>query len=99
MLQGFSRFILHSTIFRQGIYVYQELLFNYSGDGIGPELTGYVKEAVRFSGAPVDFEELGVNRESSEAELENALLALSRNGVGLKGNRKTSCCYDMTFLG
>ncbi|XP_067932995.1 isocitrate dehydrogenase [NAD] subunit gamma, mitochondrial-like [Watersipora subatra] len=59
------------------------------GDGIGPELTGYVKEVVRFSGAPVDFEEVGVNRESSDAELENALLALSRNGVGLKGNVET----------
>ena len=75
------------------------MLFNYSGDGIGPELTGYVKEAVRFSGAPVDFEELGVNRESSEADLENALLALSRNGVGLKGNRKTSYCCGMKFPG
>lgn len=56
-----------------------------AGDGIGPELTGYVKEAIRFSGAPVDFEELGVNRDSSPAALENALLALARNGVGLKG--------------
>lgn len=44
-----------------------------------------MKEAIRFSGAPVDFEEIGVNRESTPAELENALLALSRNGVGLKG--------------
>lgn len=56
-----------------------------TGDGIGPELAGYVKEAIRFSGAPVDFEEIGVNRESSEDEIENAILAVSRNGVGLKG--------------
>ena len=61
------------------------------GDGIGPELAGYVKEAIRFCGAPVDFEEIGVNRESSEDELENAILAVSRNGVGLKGMWNVPC--------
>lgn len=47
-----------------------------------------MKEAIRFAGAPVDFEEIGVNRESSAAELENAVLALTRNGVGLKGKNR-----------
>ena len=50
-----------------------------------------MKEAIRFCGAPVDFEEIGVNRESSEDELENAILAVSRNGVGLKGRLNVPC--------
>lgn len=55
------------------------------GDGIGPELTGYVKEAIRFSGAPVDFEEVTANAQSTDEEINNAVLAVLRNGIGLKG--------------
>lgn len=52
---------------------------------MGPELTGYVKEAIRFSGAPIDFEEIGVDARSSDTEMDNAVLAVLRNGIGLKG--------------
>jgi len=55
------------------------------GDGIGPELIGYVKEAIRYSGAPVDFEQLDVNHSSTDDDIDNAILAVLRNGVGLKG--------------
>ena len=56
------------------------------GDGIGPEMMGYVREVLRYAGAPVDFEEIRFDPNSdSETEFFNAITSIKRNGVALKG--------------
>ncbi|XP_078677044.1 isocitrate dehydrogenase [NAD] subunit gamma, mitochondrial-like isoform X6 [Branchiostoma floridae x Branchiostoma belcheri] len=57
------------------------------GDGIGPELMGHVKDIFRYAGVPVDFEEVQItSQEGDEEAIENAITAIKRNGVALKGN-------------
>ncbi|XP_042220340.1 isocitrate dehydrogenase [NAD] subunit gamma, mitochondrial-like isoform X1 [Homarus americanus] len=56
------------------------------GDGIGPEMMGYVKNIFRYAGVPVDFEEVQITQDSTEEEFENALICIKRNGVALKGS-------------
>lgn len=60
-----------------------------TGDGIGPEMLGYVKEIFRFSGCPVDFEEITLDRDATEDQMRQAMLAVQRNGVAMKGNIET----------
>ncbi|KAF5397156.1 NAD-dependent isocitrate dehydrogenase [Paragonimus heterotremus] len=60
-----------------------------AGDGIGPEMMGYVKEVYQALGAPVDFEEIFVNHSCDETTFQDALLAMRRNGIGIKGNFAT----------
>lgn len=60
-----------------------------AGDGIGPEMMGYVKEVYQALGAPVDFEEIFVNQNCDETTFQDALLAMKRNGIGIKGNFAT----------
>jgi len=56
------------------------------GDGIGPEMMGYVKEVFRYAGAPVDFEEIRFDPNSeSELDFFNAITSIKRNGVAIKG--------------
>uniref|UniRef100_A0A8C9LE77 Isopropylmalate dehydrogenase-like domain-containing protein n=1 Tax=Pavo cristatus TaxID=9049 RepID=A0A8C9LE77_PAVCR len=57
------------------------------GDGIGPELMLHVKEVFRHACVPVDFEEVKVGAEAPEDEVHNAIMAIRRNGVALKGTR------------
>ncbi|XP_061114339.1 isocitrate dehydrogenase [NAD] subunit gamma, mitochondrial isoform X1 [Conger conger] len=60
------------------------------GDGIGPELLNHVRELFRFSCVPVDFEVVNVNSGlDSEDDINNAITAIRRNGVALKGNIET----------
>ncbi|XP_022654744.1 isocitrate dehydrogenase [NAD] subunit gamma, mitochondrial-like isoform X1 [Varroa jacobsoni] len=60
------------------------------GDGIGPELIGYVKEVFRYGGVPVDFEEVHLDSSRDDVDLlEQAIIAVKRNGVALKGNIET----------
>jgi len=59
------------------------------GDGIGPEMMGYVREVFRYAGAPVDFEEICFDPNSEEeADFYNAITSIKRNGVAIKGNLK-----------
>ncbi|XDV45806.1 hypothetical protein PO909_013834, partial [Leuciscus waleckii] len=61
------------------------------GDGIGPELLNHVRELFRFCCVPVDFEVVNVNSAaSSEDDINNAVTAIKRNGVALKGNIETN---------
>lgn len=56
------------------------------GDGIGPEMMGYVKEVFRYAGAPVDFEEIRFDPNTeSEEQFFNAITSIKRNGVAIKG--------------
>uniref|UniRef100_A0A1I7YBA3 Isocitrate dehydrogenase [NAD] subunit, mitochondrial n=1 Tax=Steinernema glaseri TaxID=37863 RepID=A0A1I7YBA3_9BILA len=61
------------------------------GDGIGPEMIKYVREIFDFAHAPIDFEEvpLSSNLQGGEADLDNAIMAIERNGIALKGNIET----------
>ncbi|XP_072553299.1 isocitrate dehydrogenase [NAD] subunit gamma, mitochondrial [Salminus brasiliensis] len=61
------------------------------GDGIGPELLNHVRELFRFSCVPVDFEVVNVNSSlTDEDDISNAITAIRRNGVALKGNIETN---------
>ncbi|XP_005336025.3 isocitrate dehydrogenase [NAD] subunit gamma, mitochondrial [Ictidomys tridecemlineatus] len=59
------------------------------GDGVGPELMMHVKSVFKYASVPVDFEEVLVNSTSSEEEVHNAIMAIRRNRVALKGNIET----------
>ncbi|XP_066980551.1 isocitrate dehydrogenase [NAD] subunit gamma, mitochondrial isoform X1 [Macrobrachium rosenbergii] len=56
------------------------------GDGIGPEMMGYVQNIFRYAGVPVDFEEIQLTKDSSDDDFNNALICIKRNGVALKGS-------------
>lgn len=60
------------------------------GDGIGPELMLHVKEVFRHACVPVDFEEVRVSAEAPEDDVHNAIMAIRRNGVAIKGNIETN---------
>uniref|UniRef100_W5NBK6 Isocitrate dehydrogenase (NAD(+)) 3 non-catalytic subunit gamma n=1 Tax=Lepisosteus oculatus TaxID=7918 RepID=W5NBK6_LEPOC len=61
------------------------------GDGIGPELLNHVRELFRFCCVPVDFEVVNVNSSlTEEDDINNAITAIRRNGVALKGNIETN---------
>ncbi|KAF7696044.1 hypothetical protein HF521_006138 [Silurus meridionalis] len=61
------------------------------GDGIGPELLSHVRELFRFCCIPVDFEVVNVDSTAtSEDDINNAVTAIRRNGVALKGNIETN---------
>uniref|UniRef100_A0A6P8NZS2 Isocitrate dehydrogenase [NAD] subunit, mitochondrial n=1 Tax=Geotrypetes seraphini TaxID=260995 RepID=A0A6P8NZS2_GEOSA len=61
------------------------------GDGIGPELMLHVKEVFRHACVPVDFEEVSVNSSArNEEDIWNAITAIRRNRVALKGNIETN---------
>ncbi|TFJ96052.1 peptidase S1 [Platysternon megacephalum] len=67
------------------------------GDGIGPELMLHVKEVFREprrpvslpsprqACVPVDFEEVRVSSDAAEDDIQNAIMAIRRNRVALKG--------------
>jgi len=57
------------------------------GDGIGPEMMGYVKEVFRYAGAPVNFETVNLDPSTDDyRDLENAISSVKRNGCAIKGN-------------
>ena len=60
------------------------------GDGIGPEMMFHVKEAYTAVRVNVDFEDVLLNsRTISDTLIDQAIMAVKRNGVGLKGNIET----------
>jgi len=60
------------------------------GDGIGPEMMGYVKEVFRYAGAPVDFETVELDPTTDDYhDLTNAISSVKRNGCAIKGNLET----------
>lgn len=60
------------------------------GDGIGPEMMFHIREALRHVRAPVEFEEVPLNSQTAnEAMIDQAVLAVKRNGVCIKGNIET----------
>lgn len=57
------------------------------GAGIGPKLLSYTKDILETMGAPVDFQEVTVDKTKNiDMELLNTITALKRNKVALKSN-------------
>uniref|UniRef100_A0A8C3BJW8 Isocitrate dehydrogenase (NAD(+)) 3 non-catalytic subunit gamma n=1 Tax=Cairina moschata TaxID=8855 RepID=A0A8C3BJW8_CAIMO len=50
----------------------------------------HVKEVFRHACVPVDFEEVRVSAEAPEDDVHNAIMAIRRNGVAIKGNIETN---------
>jgi isocitrate dehydrogenase (NAD+) len=68
------------------------------GDGIGPEMMFHIKESFRHVRAPVDFEEVPLNSKNvSESLIEQAVVAVKRNGACLKGNIETDHMNPTAF--
>lgn len=60
------------------------------GDGVGPELMTGVKKVFTSAGVPVDFEEIETNhKQNTEETCFEAITAIRRNGVAIKGNIET----------
>ena len=60
------------------------------GDGVGPEMMFHIKEVLKHVRAPVDFEDIFLNSKTvSESTINQVILAIKRNGVGIKGNIET----------
>ena len=58
------------------------------GDGIGPEMMGYMREVLEHAQAPVDLEILDAINDNEK--INNAIQSVRRNGVAIKGNIETS---------
>lgn len=60
------------------------------GDGIGPEMMGYVRDIFKVAGAPIDFETVLLDpSQDNYDDLNNAISSIQRNGCGIKGNIET----------
>lgn len=59
------------------------------GDGISPEMMEHVKSVYYALGAPVDFDEVSLDTNAGDESVKEAILAVQRNGVALKGGIKT----------
>lgn len=60
------------------------------GDGIGPEMIKHIRRIFLFAHIPVDFEEIELSsKDPTNEALENAIVAIQRNGIALKGNIET----------
>lgn len=68
----------------------------YSGDGIGWELTDYVKEVLSYAGIPADFETLNVDKEcDDEEEVHLAILSIKQNCVAIKFDTLRYTCVPI----
>ncbi|CAB3402362.1 unnamed protein product [Caenorhabditis bovis] len=60
------------------------------GDGIGPEMIQHVERILTAVQAPIDFEIVNLtSKEDAQEDLAEAITAIQRNGVALKGNIET----------
>ena len=57
------------------------------GDGVGPELCQHVKDVVKHTGAPVEFEEFWFSEVNpmNSASVDQVTASINANKVGLKG--------------
>lgn len=60
------------------------------GDGTGPEMMSHIKETFRTLNAPVEFEDIILNKKNAcDSLIDQAVHAVRRNGVGLNGTIET----------
>ena len=60
-----------------------------TGDGVSPEMMEHIKSVYYALDAPVNFDEVIIDNNSDEEVMREAILAVQRNGVALKGSIKT----------
>uniref|UniRef100_A0A914VT14 Isocitrate dehydrogenase [NAD] subunit, mitochondrial n=1 Tax=Plectus sambesii TaxID=2011161 RepID=A0A914VT14_9BILA len=62
-----------------------------AGDGIGPEMMECIKRVFSVSHAPIDFEDIELDSRpgAGDVSMNNAIIAIERNGIALKGNIET----------
>ncbi|KAM4845727.1 isocitrate dehydrogenase [NAD] subunit gamma, mitochondrial-like [Thomomys bottae] len=78
--------ILRSVVTPSAKYGGRHTVAMIPGDGVGPELMLHVQTVFRHACVPVDFEVVQVTSMSSEEEVHNAIKAVRRNRICLKGN-------------
>jgi len=60
------------------------------GDGTGPEMMSHIKETFRHLNAPVEFEDIELNKQTAcDSLIDQAVYAIKRNGVGINGTVET----------
>ncbi|XP_014221254.1 isocitrate dehydrogenase [NAD] subunit gamma, mitochondrial-like [Trichogramma pretiosum] len=69
------------------------------GAGTGPELMDYVKKIFKYTGVPVDFEEIEIAENSTTDDLDYAITSIQRNGIALKGNIESNCLTSENLVG
>ncbi|CDS38077.1 isocitrate dehydrogenase NAD [Echinococcus multilocularis] len=60
-----------------------------TGDGVSPEMMEHVKSVYYTLGVPIEFDEVAIDNNSNEEVVREAIMAVRRNGVALKGSLKT----------
>jgi isocitrate dehydrogenase len=66
------------------------------GDGIGPEMAGHLIRTFETIKAPIDFEVVDLNEKNwSEDNYNNAIMAIKRSGSAIKGNVTTPMNKDI----
>lgn len=75
----------------QSLYGGRQTVTMIPGDGIGPEVCSGVHQVFAAAGVPVDFEVLDITSADykTEADLNDAVVSIIRNGVAIKGNIET----------
>ncbi|VDD76041.1 unnamed protein product [Mesocestoides corti] len=68
------------------------------GDGVSPEMMSHVKAVYHTLEAPVDFDEVLIDNNSDDAAVREAILAVQRNGVAIKGIVNWFCCKNLLGL-
>lgn len=92
--KGFQRNVLKSAVAHQKARHYSQyggrhMVTMIPGDGIGPEIMEAVEQVFATAGVPVDFEKVYVLADGLDRHVEEAIVAIKRNEVALKGNIDT----------
>ncbi|XGW03514.1 hypothetical protein V3C99_015025 [Haemonchus contortus] len=86
----FRSSVLNSSAAKLNRYGGRHSVTVLPGDGIGPEMLEHVANIFGFAQVPVDFEQVDLSsKPESVDDLNQAITAIKRNGVALKGNIET----------
>ncbi|VDO38433.1 unnamed protein product [Haemonchus placei] len=86
----FRSSVLNSSAAKLNRYGGRHSVTVLPGDGIGPEMLEHVANIFGFAQVPVDFEQVDLSsKQESVDDLNQAITAIKRNGVALKGNIET----------
>ncbi|KAK5986952.1 Isocitrate dehydrogenase NAD subunit gamma 1 [Trichostrongylus colubriformis] len=89
-MMRFRSSVLNSTAAKLNRYGGRHSVTVLPGDGIGPEMLEHVAKIFTFAQVPVDFERVDLTSKPESADdLNQAITAIKRNGVALKGNIET----------
>lgn len=81
---------LSTSLKRSAVYGGRHTAVLIPGDGIGPEMSNHLKNTFQLIKAPVDFEEINLNKNTwTEESYQNTMMAIKRSGGCIKGNIMT----------